>query len=496
MPLFYQINFAQRRQARNRKVWAAAWIVLAGVLLFAGAHLKYLHEESQKPVLQPRLAELQMHVLRVEECVSNWTHTYEAYQTIRPFIEKQTSASGSDVLVILEKIIDGVLTSTPDEPTLRMKPGTLLFTRGVGLELTVEVPLPSRDKKTYMRTLNESVGASVKRALEESNSALTNAQVKINWKSESPTVNETQNHLTIAIAFPKVNGESFPEVPRDLKETDLHIKPLRELIYKRTLKFENGKEDTVGKTVAAFHIPPDAAFADLKRLQGSFVDPLHLTSELRKRIPDKYMNAGYRNTLDQFEHAWRDISYARWYRDKTLDNEELDDLVDAFKRFSAALPRQQEFTRNREKIEAYLCAFTNGVRTKHIMEENTFWDWIVVPAVQQASDKRLRAERVGNPVVNITAPCVDFPVWKIKLVTCEAGASGLSMPTQKTAATMLSLSQLGLILNGFETNPSGTWITHVKASFDVNSGSAEHQWKTVGDVELEGRVPCWTKKEE
>ena len=487
MSLFYQVNFTETRQSQFRALWTTAWIVLAIVIILIVNHAKHLYAESLNPVLQPRLSRLQMYATRVGDCAAKWEKTFGAYQEIRPFAEQRKTLSSLQASVAVTNIITTMVQHFGDSP-LRISPEKFSFKKGEGFALTLLVPLPNENKKEHIQqvrdALTNAVAKSRKIGLLPPGTTTT-----LSWGKESPGATDIKDHVTLRIAIPNTVAMTFPKVPLDLTKTKVMLDPLRKRIQACSITIPSSKtKTTVGEQILSIPIPKGDEYDALRALQQSCLDPLGFTSEIRTVLPEKMRTRELLKKLDVFDTAWKEISLRCWKREKTLDNAELDALITEFTRTADALPKSDFFDKNLSKINQYLEAFSKGILAKHI-REITFREHVIDQTIAQTTQNRFKAT-LGNVAVNMGAPRVDFPVWRITLTQEESTEA----PTQqKGVIVQMPMHMLNDVLAGIETNSSGTWATSVVFSFVASSEPNGNQELKVSDIAIEGRVPCWMK---
>lgn len=490
MSLFYQVNFTETRQSRNRKLWTTAWVFSALAVLLLGNHAKYLYDESRKPVLQPRLSRLQMYATRIEDCVAKWESTFAAYQEVRPYIEQRKRVSPLQASKVVTKIVATVMRHYEDSPLL-IRPEKLSFQREEGFVLTLLVPLPAEDKKEHLKQVNDVLSNAVAQSV--GIGLLPPAQITIVWEKESPEASDVTDRVTVEIIIPAKANMTFPKVPSDLTNAKKLLVPWRKRIRACSIKIPTSEtKATVEEQLLCIPMPKGDEYASLRAMQQSFLDPLELTSKARTLLHAKFKTGDLLKKLDLFDAAWKDVALRCWKREKTLDNEELDALIAELALVTETLPKRDSFDTSMSKIKDYLDAFSKGILKKHI-REITFRERVIDQSVAQATKNRFKATFIGQVDVNKAAPQIDFPVWRINLALVDSTGDPAK---QKGVTAQMPISMLNNVLAAIETNSAGTWVTTFVASFVGSSEPKGDPGFKVGDISIEGRVPCWTKDTE
>jgi len=497
MALFYQINFTSERHARVNT--ARVCIVFLLVCLVAGAagFMWYLYGESKKPVLGPRLSTYQTHLAQVTQTLADWRQAEAGWQEVRAYVEQEGQLAPADMLRSLEGLAQMGAQPSPDPKCPHaFFPERLEVLRAGGLVLTGEAWLPEREKVAHCTRLAGLVTECVTNTLATVTNTVTAEIVPLapqtftfEWSKAEPGRDDVRLKATLKASFAGGKPLVFKTPPPELDGLLAEAQKWHAKVIKCSLEYKSGKKETIEALLSRVLSDNRQALGDryehIKALSETAVNPMVVSREIRKALDDKVSAS-----LADFERAWSARAQERWpwRREKELDNPELDAAVANMGAWleGGVLPRKQAFEAIQSRNLAYLYAMTNGVQSKHAVEEDTFWKIVLRPSLT------VRKELVPSETLKVVLDAKDkasrvaFPLWRVSL--------GELKEAPKTAADSgegLTFADLEKVLMNVETNPAGMWVTAVTVDFDKAQADPKSRWEKLSKVSVEGRVPCW-----
>ena len=494
MALFYQINFTSELHARRRVGLWCAIVLFVCLVVGASCFAVYLYEESKQPVLAPRLDTYQTDVTQITQTLVEWRQAETRWREISTYVEQEGQLVPADMLRSLEGLAQmGEQRAEEIKCPLSFLPQRLEVRRAGGIVLTGDAGLPERDKAEHCSSLSALVAgcltgtvASVTNAVTAEVFPLVPRTFKFDWAKAVPGPDDARLAATLTATFADGKPLIFKSPPAELEGLLGESKKWHEKIFKVSVEVKPGKQETVdvllNRVLSDNKQALGESFARIKALADTAVNPTAVSREIQKVLGEKASHS-----LDDFERAWNSVAQERWpwRRLKELDNPALDADIANMGAWLAGgvLPRKQVFETVQSKSLAYLNAMTNGVQSKHIEQEKTFWEVVLKPcftvrtglvpgeALKAALDARDKAARVA------------FPAWRVSL--------GVAKETSDKPGSGLTWADLGKVLMNVETNPAGMWVTAVSIEFDKTASDSKSRWDQLSTVTVEGRVPCW-----
>ncbi|GEM_PF-5128258 len=479
MALFYQIDFTAARHSR-RKTWS--WIALALFLcLLAGLALwaHSLYEEWKRPDAHARLQQVHLLADRVAEGLDRWRQMAALYAEVSPYVAQEDELPPPLMLRKLDGLVAQGVVPGPGGCDMLLLPERLELNRAGTLRLTGSSPLPEREKAAHRAALAACLTNAVARAgVPWRGTADVRSTCAINWEKAVSGPDDVATRCTLVVRFDVPQAPAFPPPPPELVAAVDSLDGWRKTVRAVKLKAGSGRLESVDTLLRQLVADNRSALGEnyirIEQFARTAVDPLAVTLEIKKTL------GGIATTgMVAFEEAWRAVAQRRLWRDASIDKPDLDALLADFGHWSGQIPRRQDLEASDRQATAYLNAMTNGVHSKHITEEKSFWKDVLEPAASDGG--RFAATQVREVDLGRGDGRVAFPVWRVAVGVGDA----------KSSATPLTLADVTAVLSNLETNAAGLWVTEAVLEFDSAAAVPSDRWKAVSKLSVEGRVPCW-----